>query len=98
MDLTTINLAINTAYNAAIANGGLGAAPQVIAPNVTLHTEPYVSTEGSGFRIVCIVKREDGAIVVRVKNYGPDTNSEIEWPQEGIEVALQNAIKPYYLP
>jgi len=96
MNLNAINSAIDTAYNAAIANGGQRVMPQTIAPNVTIQTDSYTSTSGSGFRVVCIIKREDGAFVMRVKNYGPDIKSEREWPQEGIETALQNMPSPFY--
>lgn len=95
MDIASINLAINAAYNIAIENGGKRAAPQVIAPNVTLQTNTYSSINGSGFRVICIIKREDGAFIMRVKNYGPDINSEIDWPSGNIETALQNAKRPY---
>lgn len=90
MDLTAINSAIDTAYANALSNGGQRVMPQVIAPNVTIQTDSYVSMSGSGFRVACFIKREDGAFVMRVKNYGPDINSEKEWPPEGIEAAMQN--------
>jgi hypothetical protein len=96
MDITAINSAIDTAYNAAIANGGQRVMPQTIAPNVTIQTDSYTSISGSGFRVVCIIKREDGAFVRRVKNYGPDIKSEKQWPAEGVEVALQNMPPPFY--
>jgi len=96
MNLNAINSAIDTAYNTAIANGGQRVRPQIIAPNVTIRTDSYVSKSGSGFRVVCIIKREDGTFIMRVKNYGPDIKSEIEWPSEGIETALPNMPSPFY--
>jgi len=96
MNITAINSAIDEAYSNAILNGGQRVFSHAIANNVTLQTDSYNSINGNGFRVVCIVKRQDGASVVRVKNYGPDINSEKEWPEEGIEVALQNAPIPLY--
>jgi hypothetical protein len=96
MNLNAINSAIDTAYNTAIANGGQRVGSQVIAPNVTIRTDSYVSKSGSGFRVICFIKREDGAFVMRVKNYGPDIRSEKQWPSEGIETALQNMPPPFY--
>lgn len=98
MDITAINSAIDSAYADALANGGQRVRPQVIAPNVTIQTDSYASMNGSGFRVLCFIKRADGAFVLRVKNYGPDTQSEREWPQEGIEAALQNMPPPFYKP
>jgi hypothetical protein len=96
MDITAINLAIDTAYADALANGGQRVKPQVIALNVTIRTDSYVSMNGSGFRVLCFIKRADGAFVLRVRNYGPDTQSERDWPPEGIETALQNMPPPLY--
>jgi len=98
MDIAAINSAIEAAYVDALANGGQRVRPQVIAPNVTIRTDSYVSMRGSGFRVLCFIKREDGAFVMRVKNYGPDIKSEIEWPSEGIETALRNMPPPFYRP
>jgi hypothetical protein len=70
--------------------------PQTIAPNVTIQTDSYTSISGSGFRVVCIIKREDGAFIMRVKNHGHDIKSEKQWPAEGVEVALQNMPPPFY--
>lgn len=98
MNIDLINFEINLAYNNAIKNGGQRLNKRTVFPNITIKTDSYTSKTGNGFRVVCIVKRNDGAFVKRVKNYGPDINSEIEWPEEGIEIALQNAVKPYCLP
>lgn len=96
MDITAINLAIDAAYAAALANGGQRVMPKTIAPSVTIQTDSYVSISESGFRVVCFIKREDGAFIMCVKNYGPDIDSEREWPPEGIETALQNMPPPFY--
>ena len=98
MDITAINSYIDAAYADALANGGQRVRSQVIAPNVTIRTDSYVSMSGSGFRVVCFIKRSDGAFVMRVKNYGPDIKSEREWPAEGVEAALQNMPPPFYKP
>ena len=95
MNLASLNAAIDAAYTSAIANSQR-VLPQTIAPNVTLQTDTYIAPTGNGFRIVCIIKREDGAFIMRVKNYGPDINSEKEWPPEGIEAAFQNMPPPFY--
>lgn len=90
MDLTAINSAIDAAYADALANGGQGAMPQTIAPNVTLQTDTYVAPDGPGFRVVArITVPEANYTAVRVKNHGPDTASERDWPSEGIEDAAQ---------
>lgn len=89
MDLTPLNQAIEAAFAAALANTQR-ALPQTIAENVTLQTDTYVAPTGSGFRVVCRVKvPEANFTVTRVKNHGPDTASEREWPAEGIEAAAQ---------
>lgn len=90
MDLTPINQAIEAAFAAALANGGQRQMPQTIAENVTLQTDTYVAPAGSGFRVVCRVKvPEANFTATRVRNHGPDTASERDWPAEGIEAAAQ---------
>ena len=90
MDLTPLNQAIEAAYAAALANGGQRVLPQTIAENVTLQTDTYVAPAGSGFRVVCTVAVPSMNFrVSRVKNHGPDTASERDWPAEGIEAAAQ---------
>lgn len=90
MNLTAINSAIDVAYADALANGGQRVIPQTIAPNVTLQTDTYVAPDGDGFRVVArITVPEANYTAVRVKNHGPDTASEQDWPSEGIEAAAQ---------
>lgn len=90
MDLTAINSAIEAAYADALDNGGQRVMPQTIAPNVTLQTDTYVAPDGEGFRVVAtIFVPEANFRVSRIKNHGPDTASEQDWPSEGIEVAAQ---------
>lgn len=90
MDLTAINSAIDAAYADALSNGGQRVMPQTIAPNVTLQTDTYVAPDGEGFRVVArITVPEANYTAVRVKNHGPDTASEQDWPSEGIEAAAQ---------
>jgi hypothetical protein len=89
MDLTAINSAIDAAYAAALSNPQR-VMPQTIAPNVTLQTDTYVAPDGLGFRVVAtIFVPEANFRVSRIKNHGPDTESEREWPTEGIEAAAQ---------
>lgn len=90
MDLTAINSAIDAAYATALANGGQRVMPQTIAPNVILQTDTYVAPDGEGFRVVArITVPEANYTATRVKNHGPDTASEQDWPSEGIEAAAK---------
>jgi hypothetical protein len=90
MELTVINSAIDAAYADALANGGQRVMPQTVAPNVTLQTDTYVAPDGEGFRVVAtIFVPEANFRVSRVKNHGPDTSSEREWPIEGIEAVAK---------
>jgi hypothetical protein len=90
MDLTAINSAIDAAYATALSNGGQRVMPQTIAPNVTLQTDTYVAPTGSGFRVLCQIKvPEANYTAARVKNHGPDTASDKDWPAEGIEAAAK---------
>jgi hypothetical protein len=89
MSLEPFNQAIEALYQAALSNPQI-VAPQEIAPNVTLQTDTYVAPTGNGFRVVCRVKvPEANYTAIRVKNHGPDTASEQEWPAEGIEAAAK---------
>jgi hypothetical protein len=97
MNESAINQSIDNAFNAAISNGGIKQQEAEVYPNVFLRTDSYVHPNGSGFRVVCTIKRNDGAFIYRVKNYGPDIEGEKPWPQEGIEIALQNATPPSIL-
>jgi hypothetical protein len=87
MDLTAINSAMDAAFSTALANPQKAAPAQVgDDPNQTVQTVTYVAPTGSGFRVI-------GRIVVggfsatKVRNHGPDTKSERDWPSEGIEAA-----------
>lgn len=89
MNLTPLNQAIDEAFNAALASPER-VAEHEIAANVTLRTETYIAPEGEGFRVVCCVKiPEINFSVSRVRNHGPDIQSEIEWPEEGVEAAAE---------
>lgn len=90
MNLSPINAAIDAAFATALANGGQRVTPATIAPNVTLQTDTYVGPAGSGFRVVCKIRVPAANFTAtRVRNHGPDTTSEREWPAEGIEVAAR---------
>jgi hypothetical protein len=92
MDLTAINSAIDAAYAAALSNPQR-VMPATIVPNVTLQTDTYVAPTGSGFRVVCQIKvPEVNFTATRVRNHGPDTASEREWPIEGIETAAKGHV------
>jgi hypothetical protein len=89
MNLAPLNAAIDAAYAASLANPQR-IMPQTIAENVTLQTDTYVAPTGSGFRVVCTVAVPSVNFrAQRVRNHGPDTASEREWPAEGIESAAQ---------
>jgi hypothetical protein len=60
---------------------------QIISPyfvrgnkNFICEVETYESLEGNGFRVVGKLK-ENGKTYIRVKNYGPDINSEKAWQE-----------------
>ena len=94
MSEAEINQAIEEAYLAALSNPQI-IENQEISPNVFLRTVVYNSNIGSGFKIICNVFSENGAFVFRIKNYGPDTQSETPWPEEGVYASLQNKVPPY---
>jgi hypothetical protein len=92
MDLTPLNTAIDGAFAVALAQmpNPQRVAPQAIAPNVTLQTDTYEAPTGSGFRVVCRVRvPEANFTATRVRNHGPDSASERDWPVEGIVSAAR---------
>jgi hypothetical protein len=90
MTLTFINTAIEEAFAIALGNGGQPAAPRSIGDNVTLRTDAYVSPDGAGFRVVATQSVPAANFYVsRVKNHGPDTASESDWPSEEIDALAQ---------
>ena len=87
MDLTPINSAMDAAFSAALANPQKVVATPVNGdPNQTVQTETYVAPTGSGFRVVGRIK-VGNFMAIKVRNHGPDTKSERDWPAEGIEAA-----------
>lgn len=96
MNINQINQLIDEAYEAALLNPTT-VARHYIFDNVSLQTDIYTSPYGDGFRIVCIISDNEGRFIMRVKNHGPDILSEIEWPNENIETALQNSIIPFWM-
>lgn len=92
MNLTDLNIAIENAYQNALTNFER-VLPYTIAENVTLQTDIYSSPAGDGFRIKCIINFPGiNFSIVRVRNHGPDIDSELEWPEEGIEQSVKNHI------
>jgi hypothetical protein len=80
MDLTAINTAIDTAFTAALSNAQKQSAQPVgNNHNQTVAVVTYDAPTGSGFRVVGIINI-DGCKIIRVRNHGPDTTSEREWP------------------
>ena len=82
MNLGPINSAIDAAFSDALAN------PQKVAPapvngsaNQTIQTVVYQAPTGSGFRVVGTVI-VNGVRITRIKNNGPDTASERDWPAD----------------
>jgi hypothetical protein len=94
MNLTELNIAIENAYQNALINLER-VLPYSIAENVTLQTDIYSSPAGNGFRIKCIVDFPGiNFSVARVRNHGPDTASELEWPEiELAQVAKNHIVK-----
>lgn len=92
MNIEQINQLIEQEYQTALNN------PQRVMPynidsNITLQTDLYSSEEGNGFKVVCIVNfPEINFSVYKVRNYGPDINSEMDWPLEGIDQAAKNHV------
>jgi hypothetical protein len=79
MDLNVINSAIEEAYTYALVSPKR-VLPQEIFPNVTLQTDVYVSPNGSGFRVICkITNFSEKTITIKIRNYGPDIKSELNW-------------------
>ncbi|MBE2178879.1 MAG: hypothetical protein IAE97_00200 [Chthoniobacterales bacterium] len=86
--MTSINAAIDAAYAAALVSPGN--ASELVSEGVSIRTETYVSPAGTGFRVVCSVAVPAANFVaVKVRNHGPDTASERDWPAEGVEAAAQ---------
>jgi hypothetical protein len=80
MNLTAINTTIETAFTAALFNAQKQSAQPVgNNPNQTVAVVTYDAPTGSGFRVVGTINI-DGCKIIRVRNYGPDTASEREWP------------------
>lgn len=80
MNLTTINAAIDAAFTAALSSPQKQSAQPVGGnSNQTVAVVTYVAPTGSGFRVVGTLNI-DGCKILRVRNHGPDTASEREWP------------------
>lgn len=95
MDLEPLNAAIDAAFAAALAQmpNPVRVPSQTIAPNVTLRTDTYVAPAGPGFRVACTVAVPSVNFrVVRVRNHGPDTVTERDWPEGGIEAAAREHV------
>jgi hypothetical protein len=79
MNLSTINSIIDSVYIESIQN------PQRIFPyeisqNVTLQVDLYENNNGNGFRVACkMFDSINKTVKIRVRNYGPDVNSELVW-------------------
>ena len=97
MDLTAINTAMDAAFSAALENPQNVAPNQVGGePNQTVQTVVYQAPEGNGFRVIGRVKAGNFS-AIKIRNHGPDSLSERDWPAEGIEAAaaayIQRCIK-----
>jgi len=87
MQTATLDAAADAAFAEAVQNP-VRVPRHWIADNATLQTDTYVAPDGVGFRVVCrIVDALSGVAVARVRNYGPDTDSERPWPAD-IELEL----------
>ncbi len=79
---------MQAAYDAALVNPVKQSPSQVgDDPNQTVQTDVYQAPTGSGFRVVGRIKVGNFS-AIRVRNHGPDTASERDWPVEGIEAAV----------
>jgi hypothetical protein len=81
MNTEIIDNEIDKLYNLSLNS------PQIIPPyfvgenqNYIVSVDTYTSLEGNGFRVVGKLK-EDGKTYIRVKNHGPDVNSERDWQE-----------------
>lgn len=80
MNLTAIDTAIDTAFTAALSSPQKQSAQPVgDNPNQTVAVVTYDAPAGKGFRVVGTLNI-DGCKIIRVRNHGPDTASEREWP------------------
>ena len=80
MNLAAINTAIDAAFTAALPSPQKQSAQPVGGnSNQTVAVVTYVAPTGSGFRVVGTLNI-DGCKILRVRNHGPDTASEREWP------------------
>lgn len=95
MDLTTINEAIEDAFD--IALDAMPTPERVeasdIGENVSLATETYTTPDESGFVVVCTLRfPEVNFSITRCKQHGPSAFMERDWPAEGIEAAVQGHV------
>lgn len=99
MNTSTIDTAIEQAYNAALNNPNLfnyeetknlffqPPTPLEGDANKTVEVHVYRHVSGQkGFRVVGRIK-SGLCVVTRIKNYGPDTESEKPWPSD-IDAAI----------
>jgi hypothetical protein len=92
MNIEQINQLIEEAYQEALNN------PQRILPysidnNITLQTDLYSNDGENGFKIICTISFPNiNFNLYKVRNYGPDVNSEQDWPLEGIDQAAKNYV------
>jgi hypothetical protein len=81
MDTKIIDKEIELLFNQSLED------PQIIRPyfvrgntNLVAEVQTYTSLEGNGFRVVGKLKKNNKTYI-RVKNYGPDTQSEMTWQE-----------------
>lgn len=92
MNIEQLNQAIETLYQQTLQN------PQRVDPynitdNITLQVDTYSSPNGDGFYVICKVNTPNiNYTVSRIRNYGPNSKNEKNWPEEGIEQSIKNYI------
>jgi len=92
MNIEQLNQIIETLYQQTLQN------PQRVEPynitdNITLQVDTYSSPNGDGFYVICTVNTPNlNYKVTRIRNYGPNSKNEKDWPEEGIQKSIQNYI------
>lgn len=91
MDTTTLDQAMEAAYEVAVAQDPVQAvAEHTIAEHVTLEVQPYTGVAGPGFYVIGTVTVPGAHFTVqRVRNHGPHVGREVAWPAGGIEAATR---------
>jgi hypothetical protein len=89
MNTKILDKEINDLYNQSLEDAQIISSYFVRGnKNFICEVETYTSLEGDGFRVVGKLK-ENGKTYIRVKNHGPDINSERAWQELLIPTYIQ---------